>query len=93
MKYGEIRLQDELQFSVYNFELADVDKAWKHLELYESECQALLEKYGKHVPPKRAENQPTKAIPARIATIPANREPRAAKSESVFPCWQLLTCA
>ena len=41
VKYGEIRLQDELQFSVYNFELADVEKAWKHLELYEAECQAL----------------------------------------------------
>ena len=32
VKYGEIRLQDELQFSVYNFELGDVEKAWKHLE-------------------------------------------------------------
>ncbi len=42
VKYGEIRLQDELQFSVYNFEMADVEKAWKHLELYESECQALI---------------------------------------------------
>ena len=42
VKYGEIRLQDELQFSVYNFERADVEKAWEHLRLYESECQALL---------------------------------------------------
>ena len=46
VKYGEIRLQDELQFSVYNFERADVQKAWKHLELYEAECQALLEQYA-----------------------------------------------
>ncbi len=46
VKYGEIRLQDELQFSVYNFEYADVDKAWKHLDLYESECQALLDEYA-----------------------------------------------
>ncbi|MGB8768692.1 MAG: glycine--tRNA ligase subunit alpha [Candidatus Korobacteraceae bacterium] len=46
VKYGEIRLQDELQFSVYNFELADVEKAWKHLELYESECRALLDEYA-----------------------------------------------
>ncbi len=46
VKYGEIRLQDELQFSVYNFEAADVEKAWKHLELYEAECQALLDKYN-----------------------------------------------
>jgi glycyl-tRNA synthetase alpha chain len=46
VKYGEIRLQDELQFSVYNFERADVEKAWKHLELYEAECQALLDDYN-----------------------------------------------
>jgi glycyl-tRNA synthetase alpha chain len=46
VKYGEIRLQDELQFSVYNFERADVDKAWEHLRLYEAECQALLDAYS-----------------------------------------------
>src|SRR5580692_11204769 len=46
VKYGEIRLKDELQFSVYNFERADVAKAWKHLELYEAECQALLDEYN-----------------------------------------------
>jgi glycyl-tRNA synthetase alpha chain len=46
VKYGEIRLQDELQFSVYNFELADVEKAWQHLRLYEAECQALLDAYS-----------------------------------------------
>ncbi|HEY1731028.1 MAG TPA: glycine--tRNA ligase subunit alpha [Terriglobales bacterium] len=46
VKYGEIRLKDELQFSVYNFEHADVAKAWKHLELYEAECQALLDEYA-----------------------------------------------
>ena len=42
VKYGDVRLADEVQFSVYNFELADVEKAWKHFELYESECKALL---------------------------------------------------
>jgi glycyl-tRNA synthetase alpha chain len=46
VKYGEIRLQDELQFSVYNFERADVAKAWEHLKLYEAECQALLDEYN-----------------------------------------------
>lgn len=44
--YGDVRLADELQFSVYNFEFADVDKAWKHFELCEGECKALLEKYA-----------------------------------------------
>ena len=33
VKYGDVRLADELQFSVYNFELADVEKTWKHFEL------------------------------------------------------------
>ena len=46
VKYGDVRLADELQFSVYNFESADVEKAWKHFDLYEAECQALLERYA-----------------------------------------------
>jgi glycyl-tRNA synthetase alpha chain len=46
VKYGEVRLADELQFSVYNFEMADVGKAWKHFELYEAECTGLLERYA-----------------------------------------------
>lgn len=43
IRYGEIRLEDELQFSVYNFEYADVEKLWEHLRLYEAECQALID--------------------------------------------------
>ena len=46
VKYGDVRLADELQFSVYNFELADVDMAWEHFRLYESECKALLVRLG-----------------------------------------------
>src|SRR5215467_2433893 len=44
--YREVRYQEELQFSVYNFEVAEVAKAWKHLELYESECQALINQFN-----------------------------------------------
>jgi glycyl-tRNA synthetase alpha chain len=40
--YGEVRLQEEVQFSTYNFERADVAKLWEHFRLYEQECQALL---------------------------------------------------
>jgi len=40
--YGDVRLQEELQFSVYNFEFADVDKLWEHFRLYEAEAQTLL---------------------------------------------------
>jgi len=46
VKYGDVRLADELQFSVYNFEAADVEKTWKHFELYEAECKELLERYA-----------------------------------------------
>lgn len=42
--YGEVRHLEEVQFSVYNFEDADVDKLWQHLRLYEEECQALLKR-------------------------------------------------
>jgi glycyl-tRNA synthetase alpha chain len=45
-KYGDVRLADELQMSVYNFEAADVEKTWKHFELCEAECKALLGKYA-----------------------------------------------
>jgi glycyl-tRNA synthetase alpha chain len=46
VKYGDVRLADELQFSVYNFELADVEKAWQHFDLCEAECKGLLEQYA-----------------------------------------------
>jgi glycyl-tRNA synthetase alpha chain len=44
--YGDVRLADELQLSVYNFEMADVEKTWKHFDLCEAECKGLLEKYA-----------------------------------------------
>jgi glycyl-tRNA synthetase alpha chain len=43
--YREVRFADELQFSVYNFEAADIEKAWKHFELCEAECKGLLDRY------------------------------------------------
>jgi glycyl-tRNA synthetase alpha chain len=44
LTYGDIRLPEEQQFSAYGFDYADVDKLWQHLNLYESECLALLDK-------------------------------------------------
>ena len=44
--YGDVRLADEQQFSVYNFEAADVEKAWKHFDMCEAECKALLESFA-----------------------------------------------
>jgi glycyl-tRNA synthetase alpha chain len=73
VKYGEIRLKDELQFSAYNFERADVAKAWKHLELYEAECQALLDEYNATFNEKRVKGSEKGAE--------ASSEGREAKSE------------
>ncbi len=42
--YGDIRLAEEEQFSAYSFDYADVGSLWKHLDLYEAECLALLER-------------------------------------------------
>jgi glycyl-tRNA synthetase alpha chain len=46
VKYGEVRLADEQQFSMYNFEAADVASAWKHFELCEAECKKLIDEYA-----------------------------------------------
>ena len=40
--YGDMRLAEEEQFSAYGFDYADVPSLWKHLELFETECLALL---------------------------------------------------
>jgi glycyl-tRNA synthetase alpha chain len=45
--YRDVRFQDELQYSVYNFEMADVPTLWKLFELHEGEAARLLELYKK----------------------------------------------
>jgi glycyl-tRNA synthetase alpha chain len=47
VKYADVRLADEEQFSTYNFETADVSFLWKAFDLHESECQRLLQLFGK----------------------------------------------
>lgn len=42
--YGQVHLEDERQFSRYNFEVADVSLLAKWFEQYEKECLALLSK-------------------------------------------------
>jgi glycyl-tRNA synthetase alpha chain len=42
-KYSDVRLADEQQFSVYNFEMADVAMLWTEFNLHERECQRLLD--------------------------------------------------
>jgi glycyl-tRNA synthetase alpha chain len=53
VSYAEVRFADELQFSVYNFELADVATLWKLFDLHEGECQRLLGLYKSYEPKNR----------------------------------------
>ena len=41
--YGEIHHEDEVQFSKYNFEVADIDMLFEQFNQYEHECRRLLE--------------------------------------------------
>src|SRR6185295_8530121 len=59
MTYKDVRFADELQYSVYNFEMADVDTLWKLFDLHEKEAQRLLSLY-----PKSAEKRRFPLLPA-----------------------------
>jgi glycyl-tRNA synthetase alpha chain len=43
--YGDVRYNDELQYSVYNFEMAEIPTLWKLFELHEGEAARLLKAY------------------------------------------------
>ncbi len=47
--YGEVFLENEKQFSVYNFDEADVDMLFSHFEDYKREFERLMEK-GLYLP-------------------------------------------
>src|SRR5450631_3620192 len=45
VKYRDVRYKDELQYSVYNFELAHVPTLWQLFEIHEAEAKRLLSLY------------------------------------------------
>ena len=49
--YRDVRFDDELQFSVYNFEMANVETLWKLFDLHEAEAARLLAEYRKLAKP------------------------------------------
>jgi len=51
--YRDVRYVDELQYSVYNFEMADIATLWKLFDLHEGEAARLLQAYD----PKAADKQ------------------------------------
>jgi len=46
--YRDVRFADEQQFSVYNFELADIETLWQLFALHEKECQRLIDLFPKY---------------------------------------------
>src|SRR5208283_3857887 len=75
--YGDVRSTEELQYSVYNFEYADVPKLWEHFNLYEAEAKALLDQAN--------------AIFAKIDAAPAEKRrfPLLATYELALKCSHL----
>jgi glycyl-tRNA synthetase alpha chain len=61
--YGDVRLDEELQFSVYNFEYADVPRLWEHFNSYEAEAKKLLEQAGTLLADENASAKDKKRFP------------------------------
>jgi glycyl-tRNA synthetase alpha chain len=51
--YGDVRYLDELQYSVYNFEMADVPTLWRLFDLHEAEASRLIAAYDSKCVQKR----------------------------------------
>src|SRR5260370_7066249 len=77
VKYSEVRLAEELQFSVYNFEMANVERLWRLFAEYEAECKELLAKY---------ETYPTLGV----STLQPRRFPVLAAYDQVLKCSHLF---
>jgi len=61
--YGDVRLADELQMSVYNFEAANVDFLWKHFDLYELEAKELIAGFTALLNNKAAKSEEIRRYP------------------------------
>jgi len=59
-KYRDVRYADELQYSVFNFEMADIPTLWKLFDLHEGEASRLLKLYD----PKAADKLRFPLLPA-----------------------------
>ena len=92
-KYGDVRLADELQMSVYNFEMADVASAWKHFELCEAECKTLIEQYAEFKKRDKApisQNQRQAGHPHSSSVVEKRRFPLLGAYELCLKCSHLF---
>jgi glycyl-tRNA synthetase alpha chain len=51
--YRTVRHADELQSSVYNFEMADIGALWKLFEIHEAEAQRMIDLFAEYPERKR----------------------------------------
>ena len=86
VKYRDVRYQDELQMSVYNFESANVEFLWAHFNQYELECQRLLEGFQAVV-----ENKPDVLVRIGLGTSSHLKESQSRSIDS--RSWVLTSCA
>ena len=87
--YGDVFLQDEQEFSRYNFEYADTEILFRHFADAEKECRSLLEK-GQRRRQTSAWRSPPTNKSSRPAT-PSTCSMRAASSRS--PSARATSCA
>jgi glycyl-tRNA synthetase alpha chain len=66
--YGEMQLAGEQQWSAYSFDYADVQSLWKHLEMYEKECQDLLAKFWRVIPGRNKSDELNATLSAACRT-------------------------
>jgi len=86
--YREVRFNDELQFSVYNFEMANVETLWKLFDLHEGEAARLLGGYRKLAAPEApTEPRPSGSGPA---SFDKRRFPLLPTYEHVLHCSHLF---
>jgi glycyl-tRNA synthetase alpha chain len=89
--YGDVRLADEEQYSVYNFEKADVEKLWQHFAAYESECQALVDEYVKATSvPKQKKGEPAPTQTVKLSDLDRRRFPLLPAYDLCLKCSHLF---
>jgi len=88
VSYRDVRFADELQFSVYNFEMADVGMLWKLFELHEGEAGRLLGEFRALRKGPGIRNGPENRVPGPYVGI--ERFPLLPAYEHVLKCSHLF---
>ncbi len=68
--YGDVRLADELQMSVYNFETADIENLWKHMELYEARVPGVVAALSRTQSRERCERDTAVPLAGGVRVVP-----------------------